>query len=151
MVPQKVIRVNTLLVRYKDENSRRPFLFLTTISSNIYYNANSIYNVELSMFVSGQHFNHNISIICRNCVRTSGSCVGHLNMELPFLYVNILLHSSHLTSLAIHKLHTSHLVEAFLLNHAMTDIFVSNTCCFTFQCYLLIQSLELFQRAMRLC
>lgn len=98
MVPQKVSRVNTLLVRHKDENSLHSFLFLTTISSNIYYNAKSIYNVELSMFVSGQHFNHNISIISRNCVRTSRSCVGHLNMELPFLYVNILLHSSHLTS-----------------------------------------------------
>ena len=35
----------------------------------------------------GEYFNHNISIISRDCARTTGGCVGHLNMELSFLYV----------------------------------------------------------------
>ncbi|KAJ6389833.1 hypothetical protein OIU84_029102, partial [Salix udensis] len=33
----------------------------------------------------GQNFNDNLSFFSRNCVRAAGSCVGNLNMELPFL------------------------------------------------------------------
>lgn len=35
----------------------------------------------------GQNFIDNISIFGRNYFRTSGSCIGHLYLELPLLYV----------------------------------------------------------------
>lgn len=34
----------------------------------------------------GQNFIDNISIFSRNYFRTSGSCIGHLYLELPLLY-----------------------------------------------------------------
>ncbi|XWS44643.1 hypothetical protein CRYUN_Cryun15aG0065600 [Craigia yunnanensis] len=40
---------------------------------------------------SGRNFNGNLNIVGRNCVRTSWSCLGHIYLELPFLYVIFML------------------------------------------------------------
>lgn len=80
MMPEKVIKNNYLL-------SLRTTMIRTVVSvfSNLNNHEHNLMKI-LNIF-SGQNFTHNISIISGNCVRTFRSCVGHLDMELSFLYV----------------------------------------------------------------
>lgn len=51
----------------------------------------------------GQNFIDNISIFGRNYFRTSGSCIGHLHLELPLLYATY----NHISSTRIQLCMTS--------------------------------------------
>ena len=53
------------------------------------FNMALLINNQDSFFFTllGEYFNHNISIISRDCARTTRGCAGHLNMELSFLNV----------------------------------------------------------------
>jgi hypothetical protein len=68
---------------------------------------------------SGQNFTYNISIISGNCVRTFRSCVGHLDMELSFLYVKENLVSRNI-QLVTHLLFHVHFVTIY--NHIVVEL-----------------------------
>lgn len=80
MMPEKVIKNNDFLWL-------RTTMIRTLVSVSLNSNNHDDNLMKFLNFFSGQNFTYNISIISGNCVRTFRSCVGHLDMELSFLYV----------------------------------------------------------------
>lgn len=63
------------------------FCFHLDKYSSVIYHLQSKVSRKILVF-AGQNINDNISIISRNCSRTSGCCPSHISLELSFLYVN---------------------------------------------------------------